>query len=113
MIENSAKLIDADFSETTSMVDANLDESFDEFANYDELATEFKRVFPKLLDCTAHSLQLPLREVIDSDPDLAAIRAEVFSLLNKFSKSETATRLLKEKCGKKLTLPRVTRWNSL
>lgn len=113
MIEISAKLIDSDFSETTDMVDANLDESFDEFADYEDLATEFKRVFPKLLDCTAHSLQLPLRKIIDSDTKLTSVRSEVFTLLNKFSKSEIATRLLKEKCGKKLILPGATRWNSL
>uniref|UniRef100_A0A914VU13 Uncharacterized protein n=1 Tax=Plectus sambesii TaxID=2011161 RepID=A0A914VU13_9BILA len=65
------------------------------------------------MDCTAHSLQLPLRKVIDGDPELGELRHKVFSLLNKFAKSELATRSLREKCGLKLLFPGVTRWNSL
>jgi hypothetical protein len=94
-------------------VDINLDETGDEFAQFEDLATEFKRTFPKLLDCVAHSLQLPLRKVIDTDPTLAVVRQKVFTLLKKFSKSETATRSLKQKCGLKLVLPGITWWNSL
>lgn len=114
MIEVSATFIDEDFAEITpAQVDWHLDESFDEFAEFDNLATEFHRVFPKQMGCVAHSLQLPLRKVVDTDSELAAVRKDVFALLSKFSKSETAMRLLLEKCGLKLILPGITRWNSI
>ena len=86
----TAQLNDSDLvsNSTPAQIDVNLDETFDEFAEYDNLSTEFKRVFPKLLDCVAHSLQLPLKMVIDNNRELSAVRAAVLGLLGKFNKAK-------------------------
>jgi len=61
---------------------------------------EFRRFFPKHLKCFAHSLQLPLRKVIDNDPIAKNIRIDIGRILNKFHHSHSATATLKSLTGK-------------
>lgn len=62
--------------------------------------------------CTAHKLQLCLRDVFEEkDSEMKLLRQRIFTLLGKFHHSHSATKDLADRAAKAIILPPDTRWS--
>lgn len=102
----------------SSILDPNLDESFDEEADDEYLSSEDDTVFEeafgkqKHLPCFLHTLVLAFKGAVNSeDSGVFHAKKDACRLVNIFSHSSKATERLIEISGKKLLLPAKTRWN--
>jgi hypothetical protein len=79
---------------------------------YDAREKGLERQFPKIILCVAHSIQLPLRKVIEGSTALRSVQKKVNKFIKQFNKSHNCNRELVALCGKKLLQPAPTRWMS-
>jgi hypothetical protein len=85
---------------SSSLIDPNFEESFDEEeTNFEDCQENAKMMFRKIVECFAHSLQLPLRSVFDRDEKMSRVHRLVMNLINKFSHSHRATKELVTAAG--------------
>uniref|UniRef100_A0A915D116 Transposase n=1 Tax=Ditylenchus dipsaci TaxID=166011 RepID=A0A915D116_9BILA len=87
--------------------------NYEEPPDEDQDEEDFFDSLPHHTVCSAHTLQLVLRDVFETSEKMIALRKRIFAVIGKFSKSEYATKALVKKTGKKLLYPANTRWSSL
>jgi hypothetical protein len=78
--------------ENVELGDPNLEASFiEEEDDFDDRNCEIKATFRTVIECFAHSLQLPLRKVFERDEHMISVKKAVMAVVRKFAHSSVAT----------------------